>query len=89
MRKGLFHKLAEVIAIFGSGLLAYGSHYVNIGVNIPLLGVVSDYICVMESISCMENLAEVNPVLGKLFKPYLEKLKTKDEEDMKEKTNKK
>lgn len=80
LQKGLFHKLAEVIAIFGSGLLEYGSHYVNIGVNIPLLGVVSAYICVMELISCMENIAEVNPVLGKLFKPYLEKLKQEEGE---------
>lgn len=81
LRKGLFHKLAEVVAVFGTGLLEYGVQYVNIGIDIPLLGVVSVYICVMELISCMENLAEVNPVLGKLFKPYLEKLKQKEGEE--------
>lgn len=80
LRKGLFHKLAEVIAIFGSGLLEYGTQYVNLGINIPLLGVVSAYICIMELISCMENLAEVNPILGKLFKAYLEKLKQEEGE---------
>lgn len=81
LRKGLFHKLAEVIAIFGSGLLEYSAQYVNLGINIPLLGVVSAYICIMELISCMENLAEVNPVLGKLFNSYLEKLKQKEGEE--------
>lgn len=81
LRKGLFHKLAEVIAVFGTGLLEYGAQYVNIGIDIPLLAVVSAYICIMELISCMENLAEVNPVLGKLFKPYLEKLKQKEGEE--------
>ena len=84
LRKGLFHKLAEVIAVFGTGLLEYGIQYVNIGIDIPLLGVVSAYICVMELISCMENLAEVNPALGKLFQPYLEKLKQKGGEEHKD-----
>ncbi len=81
LRKGLFHKLAEVVAVFGTGLLEYGVQYVNIGIDIPLLPVVSAYICIMELISCMENLAEVNPILGKLFKPYLEKLKQNEGEE--------
>lgn len=80
LRKGLFHKLAEVLALVGSGLLEYGIQYVDLGIDIPILKVVLSYICIMELVSSLENLAEVNPALAKLFKPYLEKLKNKDEE---------
>ena len=79
LRKGLFHKLAEILSVIGAGLLEYGISYVDIGINVSLLPIVSAYICVMELISCMENLGEVNPDLLKLFKPYLEKLKERDE----------
>lgn len=75
LRKGLFHKLSEVIAIIGSGLLEYGMNYIELGVELPVLNVVAIYICSMELVSILENLGEVNPALGKLFKPYLEKLK--------------
>ena len=81
LRKGLFHKLSEVIAVAGSGLLEYAIQYVNLGVDIPVLGVVSVYICGMELVSIIENLCEVNPSLAKLFKPYLEKLKKSDEQE--------
>ena len=80
LRKGLFHKLAEVLALVGTGLLEYGIQYVELGIDIPILKVVLSYICIMELVSSLENLAEVNPALAKLFKPYLEKLKNKDEE---------
>lgn len=79
LRKGLFHKLSEVLAIAGAGLLEYGVQYINLGVDIPILSAVVSYICVMEFVSILENLAAVNPSLGKLFKPYLEKLKNKEE----------
>ena len=78
LRKGLFHKLSEVIALGGSGLLQYGTQYINLGIELPLLNCVSVYIAIMELISIMENLAEVNPELKKLFKPFLEKLKTEE-----------
>ena len=80
LRKGLFHKLSEIVAVIGCGLLEYGIKYVDIGIDIPLLKTVCAYICIMELISIFENLSEVNPSLGKLFKPYLEKLKSKEDE---------
>ena len=80
LRQGLFHKLSEVLAVVGSGLLEYGLGYVELGIDIPVLKVVAVYICTMELVSILENLAEVNPALGKLFKPYLQKLKEKDDE---------
>ena len=81
LRRGLFHKLSEVLAVAGSGLLEYGMSYINLGVELPVLNVVAVYICTMELISIIENIAEVNPSLAKLFKPYLEKLKDKDKEE--------
>lgn len=81
LRQGLFHKLSEVIATVGAGLLEYGSRYIELGVEIPVLNIVAIYICVMELVSILENLAEVNPKLANLFKPYLEKLKEKDGEN--------
>ena len=82
LRKGLFHKLAEILTVIGSGLLEYGMNYVDIGIEVPVLNVVAIYICIMELISVIENLSEVNPSLAKLFKPYLEKLKGEDKGDI-------
>lgn len=78
LRQGLFHKLSEIIAVVGAGLLEYGVQYVNLGVDIPVLTVVSGYVCLTELVSIIENLCEVNPTLYKLFKPYLAKLKDKE-----------
>lgn len=74
LRKGLFHKLSEMLAVVGSGLLEYAATIIDLGVNIPLLSGVSIYVCVMELISIIENLCIINPKLKKLFSSYLEKL---------------
>lgn len=74
IRRGLYHKLSEVLALVGSYGLEYLIQYINLGVELPLLGVVAVYICLMELISIMENICDINPELGTLFKPYLEKL---------------
>lgn len=79
LRKGLYHKLSEILTVFGAGLLQYGADYINLGIEIPALIGVSSYICIMELVSIIENLAILNPSLYKLFKPFLNKLKTEDE----------
>jgi len=61
LRQGLFHKLSELLAIIGSGGLSYACEYINIGIDLPILNVVVTYICVMELISVIENLCEINP----------------------------
>lgn len=75
LRKGLYHKLSELLAIAGAGLLEYGIKYVELGFDIPMLKAVAVYICTMELVSILENLCEINPSLAKIFKPFLEKLK--------------
>ena len=84
LRKGFFHKASEILATVGSGLLEYGASYVNLNIPIPLLNIVATYICIMELVSVIENLCCVNPLLNKLFKPYLEKLKKVDSDDKSE-----
>lgn len=75
IRQGLYHKLTELLAMIFSAGVEYSANYINIGVQLPVLIVVSAYIIIMEIISIIENLCEVNPTLAKLFKPYLDKLK--------------
>lgn len=80
LRRGMYSKLSEFIAVAGSGLMEYGFNYFNY-TAIPLMGGVTTYICIMELISILENLAEINPNLEKLFKPYLEKIQKLDIEE--------
>lgn len=80
LREGLFHKLSEILAVgLGAGL-ELACDYIQLGVDIPLLNVIAVYICIMELVSVLENLCEMNPALAKLFKPYLEKLNKPKEE---------
>lgn len=79
LRQGLFHKLSEVLAVALSVLLQYTCDYIELGVELPLFNIVAAYICLMELVSILENLCEINPHLEKLFKPYLEKLRSKEE----------
>lgn len=81
LRKGLYHKMSEILVVIGAFLLEHGAKYINIGVDIPALFGVASYICIMELVSILENLALINPSLDKLFKPFLYKLKEQSEED--------
>ena len=75
LRKGLLHKLSEVVAIVFSFLCEYAVQYIHLGVEIPLVIAVCGYIIIMEIISVLENIVEVNPELGKFFSRYLSKMK--------------
>lgn len=80
LRRGMYSKLSEFIAVAGSGLMEYGFNYFHY-TAIPLMSGVTTYICIMELISILENLAEINPNLEKLFRPYLEKIQKLDIEE--------
>lgn len=80
LRKGLLHKATELLTISGAALMEAGLQYIELGIDIPLLKGVGCYIIIMELISIIENISEVNPALGKLLKPYLEKLKGDDKD---------
>lgn len=80
LRQGLYHKISEMLAVALSAGLEYACEYVQLGVEVPVIKVVSVYICVMELVSILENLCNINPKLAKLFKPYLDKLHGEEEE---------
>lgn len=81
MSRGGLNKLAELMTLIGAFGLQFAVEYVDLGFSLPSLPVVAGYICLMELISIMENLGEVNPELGKLFSVFLEKLRNKDDGD--------
>lgn len=78
LRQGLFHKLSEILAVCGAYLLEVAVQYIDLGVTLPLLKPVACYIILMELVSIIENLCEMNPQLMRLFKPYLQKFKGDD-----------
>lgn len=80
LREGLIHKASEVLCIVGAYALPFGLQYLEVDFKLPVLGVVAIYICLMETISAIENLCEVNPIINKFFAPYLEKLKGTSED---------
>lgn len=80
LRMGLYHKMSEILTVIGAAGLEYGLQYINLNIDIPIVKGVVTYICVMELISIMENLGELNPQLGKLFKGFLEKLNNEGED---------
>lgn len=79
LRTGLFNKLSEIVAIAFSAFLEFGGDEIHLGIDLPFVGVVSSYICLMEFISITENLCVLNPQFEKLFGKYLEKVKDKEE----------
>lgn len=80
LRVGLLHKSAEVLAVVGAVAVEYYKPLLGLE-KISVLAVVATYICIMEIVSCIENLCELNPKLAKIFGPYLEKLNAKNKEE--------
>lgn len=68
MRKGLWRKLAEVLAIAAAFLLEYSvqafGSLVHVYANIPVNLFVCAYILVYEMVSILENIGKVDPQLG-------------------------
>lgn len=78
LRKGLYHKASELLSATGAYLMEQAIAYVDFGVALPVFNSVCAYICLLETISILENLSSVNPELGEFFKKYLEKLKEEE-----------
>lgn len=64
MRQGLWHKLAEILAILLAYLVVLEGHHLQLPFDIDFLlpGVVA-WITVMEVTSILENIGEINPEL--------------------------
>lgn len=80
LRKGLIHKISEVITLAGAWIvqqfIVEGTITFALDVFVPI----ALYISLMEIVSVLENLSEVNPALGKILRPYLQKLQEKENE---------
>lgn len=80
LREGGMHKLSELMALLCCSFMELACSYIQLGVSIPVTNAAAIYICAMEVVSIMENICVMNPEMGTLFKPYLEKLKGKNNE---------
>lgn len=82
MRKGLFHKLAEILAVLFGYTCEIVFPLVDINVQLPLATGIATYIVVMETASIVENLAIMNPNLAQILSKFFsrEKLEPKEEE---------
>lgn len=65
MRDGLFHKFAYVLIVALSILLEYAQTKANLGINPPLVGIVSGYIIWIEGVSFAENISALNLQIAK------------------------
>lgn len=65
MRQGLGHKFAYLAIICVALIVEYGSDYINLGIELPVLIPVCAGICLIEITSIMENCAKINPELSK------------------------
>lgn len=69
MRRGMWNKLSEVIAImFGFlcefGIEVFGANTLGFSVNIPIVTGICVYIFLYEVVSIIENLGCMNPALA-------------------------
>lgn len=83
MRKGLFHKLGELLAVMFGYMCEYAFPIMDIEVSIPFAGVIATYIVLMETASIIENLCIMNPSLSEIMKKIFDedKLQRKGDRD--------
>lgn len=67
MRRGLWHKAGEIMAIVFSIAVNIASVFFNIGFEVPAVQAVAIYIIVMECRSIWENICKLTPEIHELF----------------------
>ena len=67
MRKGLFHKLGEIVAVIFGYVCEYTLPYVGVEISVPFAVAIGTYIVLMETASIVENIAVMNPSLAKIL----------------------
>lgn len=81
IRKGLYHKGGEIAAGALAYMLDYTANMYELGINIKIFNLYVPYIILMESISIIENIAEVSPRTAAFFAPILQKIKEKEDDE--------
>lgn len=65
MREGFWHKLGIIIVLLIAALVdAAAGAGLNLGFQVPLFEAVCGYVIVMELLSILENVGEINPELA-------------------------
>ena len=67
MRKGLFHKLGEIIAMIFGYICQYSLPYLGVTINIPFAVAIGTYIVIMEIASIIENIVKINPQMENIM----------------------
>ena len=67
MRKGLFHKLGEIIAMIFGYVCQYSLPYLGVTINIPFAVAIGTYIVIMEIASIIENIVKINPQMESIL----------------------
>ena len=78
MRKGLYHKVGEILSVIFGYLCEYTFPIMNVPIELPIASGISIYIILMETASIIENLAIMNPQLSGVLSKFFDtsKLKT-------------
>ena len=71
MRKGLFNKLGEILALILGKLVEYASVQYQLGFSIPLYTAIAAYLILMETLSILENISAMNPAMGKFLSKFM------------------
>lgn len=75
MREGLFHKCGSLSLVVFGVLVDYAQTIIDIGVIIPIAGVICTYIILMEIGSIIENIGSINPeIVPEKIKVHFTKL---------------
>ena len=77
-RDGLFKKTGTIAVMAFGWLIDFAQKFVDLGFNVPIAITLCIAVIVMESISILENIGNLNPDLVKIVTPFLEKLNGKD-----------
>lgn len=64
MKDGLLHKCGFLLAILFGILCEYSMQYIDLGFTMPIQEAVCGFICCIEIISILENLAKISPELA-------------------------
>ena len=84
MRTGFWHKLGLIMALVVAALAdAALNSGVDIGISVPIFSAACGYICIMELVSILENIVEINPELAgsKLLKLFGKSISKDIDED--------
>lgn len=63
LRRGLYHKGAFIGVIVLAAIVEWGSGFLQLGFQLPIVTPVCVYVALTEIVSVFENLCEINPEL--------------------------